>query len=353
MKVTKRQLNLIIENYLVSEVKMGTDRFTFENSCDMSDIEFTKGFKVMKEFQKDKNVQATSKKIREIEAAINNPAMTPGLSPDDFVSGKIAELEEQKEELVKLTNQKLGAFTGLSSPVFQAQLLQLLGFGMLVTMGPAANLYCDLLRSFVTVLNKSFDAAYGADQKKEEFETIEFDFFYNGLQRVASPVFRSLADSKQEDIWDAMLEELNISDNAKALFIYIYCVIAKKIQPTNPDLKESRSSSKYRDATKIEGRKLLGEIKRGEYKIDGKSTRNVTLKQDFVDMLNENLKRDKLIKSLVSFIDPGDEYKARGKITRSNLANLSQTIAEKSAEEKDFYDNLIGHIRGTLNSVPG
>ena len=354
MKITKRQLNLIIENYLVTEVKMGTDRFSFTNSCDMSDIEFTKGYKALMEFIKDRKVKTVNKTIRKIEAQINNPEGV-GTAAEDYVSIKISELEKHKKDLADLTEEKFGIFgiqnlSGLTSPVFQDQLMQVVGFGMLVTMGPAANLYCDLVRSIVTVVNKALDAAVGTKQKKEEYETIEFDFFYNALQRVADPIVRSLANSKQQEIWTTATEEMNISDNAMSLFKYIYCVTASQIDDTGVPAPRAPD---YVDKVKDNAKRYLSQVSAGEFKIDGRGTRNVSLKQDFVDMINARSDRDILIKNLVSFIDIGNKYGARGKVSRSNFANLSQTIATKSAEEEDFYDNLIGHIKGTLNSVPG
>jgi hypothetical protein len=362
MKVTKRQLNLIIENYLVTEVKSGTDRYSFTNSCDMSDIEFTKGFKAIMEFRKDKNIQATNKKIREIEAAINNPNIDPAIAGpgaiDDFVAGKITELGIAKAQFAKLSKDKLGpfgfeSFSGLTSPVFQNQLLKVLGFGMMLTMGPTANLYCDLVRSIVTVLNKSIDAADFTKRKKEEEVTLEFDIFYNALERIANPLINDLGSNDQGQVWAKATESLNISKNAMSLFRYIYCVTVSKIDTTGVP---PRTDDDYYDKIRESARKYLGEVEAGEFTIAGRRSarvRNVTLKEDFVEMINLNPTRDYLIKNLVSFIDIDNKYGARGKVSRSNFANLSQTIATKTAEEENFYDNLLSHIKGTLNSVPG
>jgi len=371
MKVTRRQLNLIIENYLNEADKLGIGSsvsFDFKNSCDFSDIEMTKGFKAIQEFRKNRNVQATSKKIRELEAAINNPEVAPGASPDDYVAGKITELEFEKKKLTGFTEEIMGPFgfdklAGITSPMFQSQLIQILGFGMMLTLGPAANLYCNLIRSVVSVLNKSIEAYTDVKDKKEEYETIEFDFFYNALERVASPVFRSLAKDQEEDVWNAMLDELNLSPNALALFKYIYCVIGGKSSiDTSGISSTSRSTSAYRNEVKTVARKLLSNIKTKKYTIEGfapvrSSTSTtpaaITLKSEFQNIINAKPKRDKLIKDLVSFIDPFNKYDARGKVRRSNFTELSQLIADKSAKEEEFYDNLLGHIKGTLNSVPG
>ena len=359
MKITKRQFNLIVENYLMTEMKAGTAEFEFKNSCDMSDIEFTKGYKAFMAFRKDKKIQETNKKIREIEASINNPNIDPTTAGpgavDDFVSGKITELAEAKEEFAKLSKAKLGpfgfeSFAGITSPVFQNQLLKVLGFGMLVTMGPAANLYCDMIRSIVTVLNKSIDAMYGADRRNEKEETIEFDFFYNALNAVSSPVLSRLANDKQEATWRVATKTLNISPNAMSLFKYIYCMTGKYIDVTS--VPSGRTDAGYNDEIKNSARKFIREVGAGDFERNGKNAGGPSLKSDFKSILGSNPDREDLIQGLVGFIDRRG-YGAQGTVSRSNFADLNRTIATKSAEEKDFYDNLLGHIKGTLNSVPG
>jgi len=359
MKVTKRQLNLIIENYLLTEMKFGTDRFEFSNACDMSDIEFTKGFKAVKEFLKDRNVQETNKKIREIEAAINNPPVAAGSSPDDFVSDKISELEIQKEKMKDLTAKVMGPFgfggsvdrrfIGLTSPIFQKNLMQLLGFGMMLTVGPSSALYCNAVRSVVKVLNASLESAVGTQRKEEKYETIEFDFFYNALDAVSNPVIRDLTNNSQFQIWTKTIESLNISNNALSLFKYIYCMTGKEIDIMGAT---DRTEADYYDKVKDASRNYIQEIKNKIFERNGKGAGGPSLKSDFEVVIKSNPDREDLIQELVSFIDRRG-YGAQGIVKRSNFTNLNKAIAEKSAQEKDFYDNLIGHIKGTLNSVPG
>ena len=354
MKVTKRQLNLIIENYLLTEMKFGTDRFEFSNACDMSDIEFTKGFQAVNKFIKDNRTQKANKKIREIEAAINNPPAISGVSPDDFVSDKISELEKQKKIIEDLSVEIMAPFgfarfMGLTSPIFQKNLMQLLGFGMMLTVGPSSALYCNAVRSVVKVLNASLESASGIKQKKEKQETIEFDFFYSTLDSVSNPVIRDRTNNSQFQIWTKTIESLNISNNALSLFKYIYCMTGGEIDAMNAT---DRTDANYYDEVKIASRNYMQEIKNKIYQRDGKGAGGPSLKSDFELMIKSNPGREDLIQGLVSFIDRRG-YGALGLVKRSNFTNLNKTIAEKAAKEKDFYDNLIGHIKGTLNSVPG
>ena len=363
MKVTKSQLNLIIENYLLTEMEFGRGRFEFSNACDMSDIEFTKGYKAVNEFLKDRNVQKTNKRIREIEAAINNPPVTAGSSPDDFVSARISELEEQKRIIKDLSVEIMGPFgfgsrfgraidkrfTGLTSPIFQQNLIQLLGFGMMLTTGPSSALYCNAVRSVVKVLNASLESAVGIKQKKEEQETIEFDFFYSALDAVSNPVIRDLASNSQFQIWTKTIESLNISNNALSLFKYIYCMTGGEIDEMGA---VNRTAADYYDEVKKASRNYMQEIKNRVFQRNGKGAGGPSLKSDFKTIIDSNPGREDLIQGLVSFIDRRG-YGAQDIVKRSNFTNLNKTIAEKSAKEEDFYDNLIGHIKGTLNSVPG
>ena len=121
MKITKKDLNTLIENYLICEVEefaKGGHTFSFE-MCDLTDIEPLAAYKTVKKFLDDKKGRELSARIRIVEDELNNLSTSADPDADNAaVNTKLNELEALKVQMESIENKYFGAFSGIKSPTF-------------------------------------------------------------------------------------------------------------------------------------------------------------------------------------------------------------------------------------------
>jgi len=396
MKVTKKQLNLIIENYLNEADTLGIGSqisFDFKNACDFSDIEATEGFKKLKEFNNNRKVKGLSSEIRALEKEIEQrpPTGDPSGRPlsdteraaaaaeDQVTNGLLSQLEQKKREFSQITDDQFGILGGIiNTPMFQSQLLQVASFGALLTFGPAANMYCNVFRSIVKVINKAL-GVYVEKEDKTDKEVTEFDFFYTELSRITTKI-KNKQDTTafQDNVWSACRNYTSLTDNQQILFDFIYVPFVKSQIPTRHGLGASPTREDIAQKVKDEARKFINYAKRGNFKLyeDRSSSSPIKAKEKFKNKIAKASNREELQSGLLSYGNirritfpvPNMSSTTTWHTSVHNFRNISSseytelskkiidTLYSSDQESKNadkIFENFTRDINNKLAPVPG
>jgi len=373
----KRSLHEIT---LVQGLKSASGTFSFE-ACDLSEIEFTKGFKALREFNDNAETKELTREISAAKDEVDNMAST---ASDAEVAASLQKYEDLQNSMRSLTDSFFGDFApGLVNDTFIQNITQLGNIAMLGALGPGSVVYCALMKTIVKSINAFIDAYTDTSPEKDkEIKNPEFNPFYNALERAADKLSDELT-SYQRSIFSAAIENLNLNDREKSLFKFVYIRFAntiieeRNLVATTDSSGDRVSVVKYPSSTGTGIENVsIEEAKRRDrdkfirnidgYKNKNKNGDDIQAKLYLSGLIASVSSRDDLIEKLIEFsksyieseeVDPttGEtitkvEVESK-KLSQRDLKDMSKEIITSYENDTDV-GTLVDNIIANLQSIP-
>jgi len=373
---------------LVQGLKSASGTFSFE-ACDLSEIEFTKGFKALREFNDKAEVKQLTREISAAKDEVDNMAST---ATDEDVAAALQKYEFLQNNMRSLTDSFFGDFApGLVNDTFIKNITQLGNIAMLGALGPGSVVYCSLLKTIVKTINSFIDAYTDTSPEKDkEIKNPEFNPFYNALERAADKLSDELT-SYQRSIFSAAIEKLNLNDREKALFKFVYIrfantiikernLVGKKLasgdtvkvveyeyidNTVTPPARRTKDVS-YEEVKRLDRDDFIKNV--GGY-LNRDKNGNITKAKLYLSVLITSVSsRGKLIEQLIEFSTSYAEKTAHGppapgrgrptaivpvkqKLSQRDLKDMSKEIIANSENDDDVI-TLVENILANLQSIP-
>ena len=204
--------------------------FQFE-FCDLTEIEFTEGYKKVKEYIAKGNESEIASELRKLEILMEDPAelqtaaaaFDPPKNVDAYRNEVLIAMENLKKEQRDQGTSMIdtfadGLFKGITTPGFAENMGTLLNIGAYASMGPAATLYCKTLKNVVSVVNKALGVYVQKPDEQSGEEKLDRSTFGAFFQKLQSAVGLTLSTADTR-VLNAYFRYKEFNEAQKALFI--------------------------------------------------------------------------------------------------------------------------------------